>query len=852
MGPYKILGRLGSGGMGTVYKATDEKEMGRKLVAIKLIKKGLDTDDILGRFELEKRLLGALDHPNIARLITADTHEDGRPYFVMEYVDGAPIDQYCDKNRISIQGRLQLFQKVCSAVHHAHQNLIVHRDLKPSNILVTAKGEPKLLDFGIAKMLNPDLAQVQAITRTHFRVMTPDYASPEQVRGESVNVQSDVYSLGVLLYELLCGHRPYHFEKYIQDEIIRVVCEVDPERPSTALTKEESRSKPDGTTETISPAALAQRRDGRLESLRRSLTGDLDDIVLMAMEKAPNRRYPSADAFSADLNRYLSGLPVEARRTGARTLYQTRKFLLRHKGAVAAALIVLLTACAGGALTASQWRRASIANSQLAAEAQARTQALEEKLAAEEEARRAIEDGMIASLYTDVLWKHASSHLSFTNSPGERQEFWDAVSDSFEALEAEYGSDNEIIPREQSRLKRERARLLMQTGYAFGGIRAGNRGDFTTARDAFQKARNDLLALRNENPDDTGIWKDLVDAQLGFADALRRINSRSEAFASYERAIELAEDAPPDATSLDAERLQSKARLAYAQSALSVGEQALARRLFEREIHNRRQRTEENPQSLTLQRDLYIALFNYGELLRRMNDAQGARAPLVESLERRQRVLAQRPEHTSLRRDTALGMFAVAMNDLQHGNLDLAQRQIARASEMLDELTAERPDDARNLFTKAFAYAEAGEVALLENQPELLRAWTDQLDESTSALEQIAAAHTSLSSLRARRMWHTAELELREGEPARAMEYFRMCRDQFAAFTTVDPADVFGQLRLAHSTSGIARSITAMPPEERNIELAKQLFEEAMRIFAAAGDPTSRSRTESELQALNR
>ena len=235
VGPYRITGEIGRGGMGAVYLAVRDDEHFQRQVAIKLIKRGMDTDFILRRFRNERQILANLNHPNIARLYSGGTTEDGLPFFVMEYVDGVPIDEYCVAHKLSVAERLKLFRSVCSAVHYAHQSLVVHRDLKPSNILVTADGTPKLLDFGIAKLLHPDLNERTEMTATEFRVMTPEYASPEQVRGLPVTTATDVYSLGVILYELLTGRRPYGLKSRRPDEMVRLICEQEPAKPSNSV-----------------------------------------------------------------------------------------------------------------------------------------------------------------------------------------------------------------------------------------------------------------------------------------------------------------------------------------------------------------------------------------------------------------------------------------------------------------------------------------------------------------------------------------------------------------------------------------------------------------------------------------
>jgi serine/threonine-protein kinase len=312
--------------MAEVYKAVRDDDHYQKEVAVKLVRPGRTTSFMLARFRYERQILASLEHPNIARLLDGGATEDDLPFFVMEYIEGQPITEYCDERNLSVKKRLKLFRASCAAVQYAHRNLVVHRDLKPSNILVTKEGVPKLLDFGIAKLLAPEvsgMAVTVAQTQTMMRLMTPDYASPEQVRGEPVTTATDVYALGAVLYELLTGERPHRFKDRRLAEMERVICETEVERPSLVLAR----------------AGASARR-------RRELEGDLDNIVLMALRKEPERRYGSVDQLSEDLRRYLEGRPVRARHDTLR--YRAGKFIRRHKApvAVAASIVVLLVAFA--------------------------------------------------------------------------------------------------------------------------------------------------------------------------------------------------------------------------------------------------------------------------------------------------------------------------------------------------------------------------------------------------------------------------------------------------------------------------------------------------------------------------
>jgi serine/threonine protein kinase len=352
IGSYRLRQRIGEGGMGEVYLAERENEF-RKLVAIKLIRPGMASPEVVRRFLIERQTLAALSHPRIVRLVDGGTTEDGLPYLVVDYVDGGvPIDRFCDSHNLSVTKRLRLFLEVCAAVHHAHQSLIVHCDLKPSNILVTPEGSPMLLDFGIAKLLDPVSVGITAnAAKTRQRAFTPDYASPEQLRGEPVTTAADVYALGVILYELLAGHSPYRANASASlADWIKSVCEEDAEPPSTVIRRVADIPAEDGSPPTrLTPESVSQSREGDPQKLQRRLRGDLDAIALKALRKEARDRYSSVDQLAEDIRRHLSGQPVLARKSTAP--YLVRKFLQRHKLAVAAAALALAALTAGVAST---------------------------------------------------------------------------------------------------------------------------------------------------------------------------------------------------------------------------------------------------------------------------------------------------------------------------------------------------------------------------------------------------------------------------------------------------------------------------------------------------------------------
>jgi eukaryotic-like serine/threonine-protein kinase len=347
IGAYRIVREIGRGGMGTVYLAERDAGEFRQQAAVKLVRAGLETEDVIGRFRRERQILAGLEHPNVARLLDGGTTPEGLPYFVMEYIEGAPITEYCAARRLPVRERLELFRRVCSAVAYAHRHLIVHRDIKPSNILVTDEGVPKLLDFGLAKILDDALPD-PARTATAFRAFTPAYAAPEQVRGDALSTACDVYSLGVVLYELLTGARPFDFERKSFGEIMRAADAAEPSRPSEAARRRAGASA--AAADSTAPAAPRPLPGDAAE-----LKGELDNITLMALRREPERRYRSVEQFSEDIGRYLEGLPVLAHKDSFG--YRAAKFVRRNRAGAAAAALVLLALAGGVTATVRQSRR---------------------------------------------------------------------------------------------------------------------------------------------------------------------------------------------------------------------------------------------------------------------------------------------------------------------------------------------------------------------------------------------------------------------------------------------------------------------------------------------------------------
>ncbi|MGH7577047.1 MAG: protein kinase domain-containing protein [Longimicrobiales bacterium] len=463
IGRYRVIELIGRGGMGAVYLAERADGAYDKKVALKLVKRGMDTDEIVARFERERQILANLEHPNIARLLDGGVTPSGLPYFVMELVRGEPIDEQCDRERLDIGARLRLFRAVCDAVRHAHANLIVHRDLKPGNILI-ANGEPKLLDFGIAKVLEDGSGADPAATRLAERRLTPRFAAPEQVRGEPTTTATDTYALGVILYELLTGRRPYIVRGGGYTEIERTICETEPKPPSSVVLRDDVEG------EGAAALDLAALRGTTPQALRQRLRGDLDAIVLKALQKEPARRYPSVEALAEDLGRHLAGRPVTARPDSTR--YRISKFVRRNRTPVALAAAAAFALIAGSIATARMAWVAAHERDQRQLEAQRATTARD----------------FVVNLFAELDPDNLRGRTEFT-----RDEIIDLGAQSLDRLE-------------------DQPELLASVLNTLGQV-AFNLGDRERALSFFQRAHSILI--------DRGAHPDLAVAMAGLGEVFR-------------------------------------------------------------------------------------------------------------------------------------------------------------------------------------------------------------------------------------------------------------------------------------------------------------------------------------------
>ncbi|MFL6216900.1 MAG: protein kinase domain-containing protein [Blastocatellia bacterium] len=615
IGPYRILRKLGEGGMGVVYLAERDDAQYRKQVAVKLVKRGMATSFIVRRFRNERQILAALDHPNIARLLDGGSTEDGLPYFVMEYIEGKPINEYADAQNLSTAERLKLFRKVCAAVHYAHQKLVVHRDIKPSNILVTAEGEPKLVDFGIAKLLDADRAEGLIDTAaTAVGMMTPDYASPEQVRGEAITIATDIYSLGVVLYQLLTGRRPYQIKSLSPHDIIQAICEQKPELPSDAAT----RRRDDAATRSQGPSVIASPRRRVTAS---QLKGDLDNIVLMAMRKEAQRRYASVEQFSSDIERHLDGLPVIAR--PATFTYRAGKFLSRHKPSVVAALLILAL-LVGGLVAINRQRQ---------------------------RAERRFND--VRRLANSFMFEIHDRIEPLPGSTPVRELLVTRALEYLDSLAGEAAGD--------ASLQRELARAYQKVGDVQGYPFEANLGDTAGALASYRKALAISAALVNDHPNDLEARRDLLISTERIGDVLQATGDTANALDHQRKALAYGQAiAAADPNNAGHRRIVMIGYLKVGQLLAQTGDTDAALEHFRESLQLAEQLVAADPTGKQPRTDLALMNNKVADILMTEGDTAGALDHYRKGLAIREALVAEDPSNAPARRAVAASNEKIA------------------------------------------------------------------------------------------------------------------------------------------------------------------------------------------------
>jgi non-specific serine/threonine protein kinase/serine/threonine-protein kinase len=644
IGPYRILSEVGRGGMGLVYRAVRDDDVFQKTVALKLVPGGASPEE-RRRFRQERQILARLQHPNVANIMDGGTSDEGQPYLVMEYVEGEPIDAYCNRRGLSVRERLLMYRKVCDAVHYAHQNLVVHRDLKPENILVSSEGEPKLLDFGIAKLV-AGADEGESPTTTLAPRMTPAYASPEQVRGEPVTTASEVYSLGVVLYELLTGELPYRIEGSSLEEVMKTVCDTEPAPPSAVVRRRDSLS-------------------GRTRA--RELEGDLDTIVDKAMRKEPERRYLSVRELSEDVRRHLERLPVLAR---SDTLaYRASKLARRHWAVAATAALFFASLVLGLAATFWQWRRA-----------EANRLRAEERLAD------------VRALANSFLFEFHDAILNLPGSTAARQLVVERAAQYLDRLAPDAPGDLS--------LQRELASAYQRLGEAQGGAGEGNLGDTEGALASYEKA----LAIRRALGENPGAPED-IDALAQLEMKMSRVfGFRGD----WERAEEIARAAAGRLESIAGKTDKDhRGRLATIYHTLGFlqarrGNEEGALRSLRKAVDESTAYADEHPEDVSAranvarhQTDLLDRLDRRGEYAEAKSLALSAWG-VLESL------VAEDAVNTRYRRDLIYALNIGAASVENAGDLAEANRARRRALDLAEDLLAADPSNQGDQIAAAY------------------------------------------------------------------------------------------------------------------------------------------------------
>jgi eukaryotic-like serine/threonine-protein kinase len=667
IGSYEILSEVAQGGMGAVYKAKRADGQYTQEVALKIVRAGFGSELIALRLRNERQILASLDHPNIARILDGGTTADGLPYYVMEFIDGLSITEYCDLHRLSVESRLELFCQVCAAVQYAHQRLIIHRDVKPSNILITPEGTPKLLDFGIAKVLDnkPSLRDL-TMTAPGAWMMTPEYASPEQLRGESVTTSTDVYSLGLVLYELLTGRRAYRSEGRLPYEFAQVACETVPPKLSgivLAAPATDAASKP-GTA-----AELSALREATPAKLRRRLAGDLDNIVLMALRKEPSRRYTSVEQFAGDISRHLKQLPVVAQTD---TLaYRASKFVRRHRVAVVAssvALILLLLAFVGTLYEA--------------------------RVASQQRIRAEQRFNDVRKVANSLIFEVHDSIRNLAGATDARKLILQDAQVYLDSLASESRSDPSLL--------RELAAAYSKLAGVQGDPRDVNLGDSAKALQNFRKSNELLQAAYSLQPSDRDIAQELSMSYLNLAPMLARAGDLDAGRRSLQKAVDILE--PLAAANPDHQKIQSALGKAYEMHGGDLVDQkqfpaGLEDYRREQAIFERLRTAD--PKNDYYQREVSFAHKHIAADLLAMNDLPAALQQEQMALSIDEDLLARNPKNVQDRYNITYTYNDSGLILSKQGDYQAAQQSFEKALEIRTALSAADPQDRRTPFGMA-------------------------------------------------------------------------------------------------------------------------------------------------------
>jgi len=851
IGPYEIVRELGHGGMGTVFLAVRADDQYRKQVAIKLVNRGMDTDLILRRFMMERQILANLEHPNIARLLEGGSTEDGLPYFVMEYIEGQPITQYCDAKLFTTSERLELFRQVCSALQYAHQNLVVHRDIKPSNVLVTAEGVPKLLDFGIAKLLSPGWdAETGEATASMVQLMTPEYASPEQLRGLAITTASDVYSLGLVLYELLSGHHPYRLASRQAQEVAKVVLQSEPERPSVVVSRKQADDRNNPTRNREQRTTDNARRTSKINpqsAIRnpKSLRGDLDNIVLKALRKEPERRYASVQEFSEDIRRHLEGLPVMA--SPDTFGYRAGKFVQRNKVGVLAAVAVIITLLTATTITA--W--------------QAHVARLER-----DKAERRF--GEVRKLANAVLFKYHDGIEKLPGSTPVRQMLVEDALQYLDALAKESANDPS--------LQKELAAAYEKVGDVQGSPFRSNLGNYKGALASHQKALTIREKLGAVAPSDEQLKLELARSYGAVGELLQvtgnlgaALEHYGKAFAVFDSLTKRTTDTRRELSILDVrygkalaatgklkeavEKFQNGIAIANELSTTNQGDEQLTRAeafahislgdayvdmgQLKEALANHRQAfallgplvSLTNAQS---RRDVAVAYVRVAGVMAKMGDKKGALEIELKALAEDEEAAKADPSNALTRRDVYIDYYKIAFMQEAVGDLKAALANQHKCVALVEAAVAANPASSESHADLGVAYFRLGEM--FENSANRREALPNyqkavEIEESISTADPAdTVARGDLSE----DYMKLSDVSLKLGDSAKALEGYRKALAIREALVAKTPDDAEGRTQLARIYESLGDCFSTIAKNDKRVsnwQEAKRWYQQSLDVW---------------------
>ncbi len=788
---YKIIKEIGHGGMGTVYLANHADESFDKRVALKLIKRGMDTNAVLKRFVMERRILAQLQHRFIANLLDGGSTSDGLPYFVMEHVEGLPITKFCDSHELSIDERLELFRKVCSAISYAHQNLVVHRDIKPSNIIVTEDGTPKLLDFGIAKLLHPDWSlDTNEATATMFRVLTPEYASPEQMRGAPITTTSDVYSLGVVLYELLCGERPFKLEGRMPEEAAQIIRTEDPAKPSSVVSGRLRGAVAGNTGENPQPKTQNENRSTTFrnpQSAIRNLKGDLDNIILKTLAKEPERRYQSVQELSEDIRRHLAGLPVTA--TADSFGYRTAKFVKRHRTGVIAGGIVLLILLAATAVTS--WQAAVVRR---------------------ERDRADQRFNQVRKLAHTVLFDYHDGIAELAGSTPIREKMIKDAIEYLDNLANETGGDAE--------LQRELASAYQKVGDVQGNPFTANLGNPGGALESYRKGVAILEALPVSEANMPQSLAALGQGYEKVGDILWARGESADSQANYRKALSIYEDLKTNGELFDSSSL-NRVYNRIGQTQEQVGDLVRALQSYQLSLEESQTLAAAEPENIKYRRAVAIAFAKIGDVSYQTHDYKVAATNFQNAFSILRDLSDKEPTNTTLRRTLGLIDARLALTEMKAGNYAEAVEFNRQTIEIQRQIVGADPNNLQIQFDLAATLGNLGECYGLMR---LFALGNKSFQEAMEISRHSLSKDPTYSQGRehfANNYLMYAQMLQKSGDAARALENFRNAQEMFE----LEPLKSKSSDQLAEIYEGIGDTLLALNKNGKNFTDARKMYQ---------------------------